>query len=272
LGSTLYDVLEDMIVHGSMHPSSFSERSAALLHLEHLESMDLQHDSIIIFDRGYYSQAMYRYFVSKGYYCLMRLSRATKIATRQTLNDTTIPLIGVSKKGDFPVPIRLIQVELESGETEYLATNLMDESITPAMFKTLYFKRWSIESKYNEIKNQLELEEFNGNTSVSIQQEFFISLMFSNLSAVVKSEADRRIRSRNKDTNKSQYQANRSFILGRIRKMLPKLLCGQSSFYTLVDLFNDAYRNRSQIQPNRKYERKKPKIYIRHFQNKKAII
>lgn len=272
LGSLIYDVLEDIIVHASIHHSTYSERTAALLHLDHIEKSNLHHKSIVIFDRGYYSQEMYRYFVSKGYYCLMRLSKSVKIATRQTASDVTIQLIGVSKNGDFPVPIRFIQVELDSGETEYLATNLMDETITPAMFKKLYFKRWKIESKYNEIKNQLELEEFNGNTPTSIRQEFFISLMFSNISSIVKADADRRIEENKNPENKSDYQANRAFILGRIRKLVPKLLSDQWSFYTLSDLFDDAFKNRSQIQPNRKYERNKPKILIRHFKNKKAII
>lgn len=274
LGSTIYDVLEDIIVHASIHKGNYSERKAALSHLEALEAMNLHKNSVIIFDRGYYSQEVYRYFVAKGYYCLMRMSRGIKFATRQTSNDVITPLVGLSKKGQKTIPIRVISVILDTGEIEYLTTNIMDDTITPDMFKELYFKRWPIESKYYEIKNQLLLEEFSGYTGISIRQEFFISLLFSNLSAIVKSEADSRINESKKASNKSNYQSNKAFIIGRLKKMIPKLLCGQLSVYTMSDLFEDAYRNRSQILPNRKYERKESRNQPKrkHYRNKKIAI
>ncbi|MGN0397068.1 MAG: hypothetical protein ACI4EL_03520 [Candidatus Fimimorpha sp.] len=78
--------------------------------------------------------------------------------------------------GSDPIPIRVIRVELDSGVTEYLATNVMDPDITPEMFKELSFLRWKIESKYNELKKRLEIEEFSGATPVSVEQEFYIKL------------------------------------------------------------------------------------------------
>ena len=272
LGSVIYDVLEDMIIHSSFHGYKYSERTAAMKHLEALENMKLHKKSIVIFDRGYYSQKLYRLFTSQGYYCLMRVKKSLKFVESQTSNDVITLLIDKSKDGQKSIPIRVISVELDTGETEYLVTNIMDEGITTDMFKDLYFKRWKVESKYNEIKNHLLLEEFNGATSTSVQQEFFINLLLSNLSAIVKSDADERINETKDSSSKSNYQSNRAFILGRMKKMLPKLLCGQKCYYSLVDLFEDAYRNRSQFQPNRKCERKRPKRDRKHFNHRKVTI
>ena len=66
LASIIYDVLDDYIVHASIHKFLSSERAAALEHLKVLEDMGIHTDSIIIFDRGYYSEDMFRYCVEHG--------------------------------------------------------------------------------------------------------------------------------------------------------------------------------------------------------------
>ena len=86
--------------------------------------------------------------------------------------------------------MRVIKVPLESGIDEYLVTSVFDESLTASDFKELYFMRWSIKLKYNELKNQFLLEEFSGATSTSIEQEFFINLLLSNIASLLKKAAD----------------------------------------------------------------------------------
>ena len=73
LASIIYDVLDDYILHASIHKFLSSERVAALEHLKVLEDMGLYNNSIIIFDRGYYSEDMFRYCVEHGHLCVMRL-------------------------------------------------------------------------------------------------------------------------------------------------------------------------------------------------------
>ena len=45
---------------------------------------------------------------------------------------------------------------------EYLITDLTDPSISSGMLYNLYFERWNIETKYRELKEWWELEEFTG--------------------------------------------------------------------------------------------------------------
>lgn len=221
LCSTLYDVLEDMIVDCSLHPDLYPERDAAIGHLNAFHNLDLAGQSIIIYDRGYYSEKMYRFFYNNSIFCLMRIKDNLKI-TRSASDDSIIMLPASNHKcpdtdRSDSIPIRVIRVELDSGITEYLATNVMDPDITPSMFKQLYFLRWKIECKYNELKNRLEMEEFSGATPVSVEQEFYINMLYSNLCAIVKNDADDKIAASSRPDNEYQYQANRSYIIGRVK-------------------------------------------------------
>ena len=196
LASIIYDVLDDYILHASIHKFLSSERAAALEHLEVLEDMGLYNNSIIIFDRGYYSEDM---------------------------------------------------------------------------FRELYFYRWPVELKYKELKSRFAMEEFSGATAVSIQQEFYINMLLSNLASLIKNEADEEIQISAKSTNKFRYQANRAFIIERIKSIVPKILCGLFELSIIEQLYIDAVRCRSQLLPGRSFPRKKLKSKGRsHFRNKKV--
>ena len=55
------------------------------------------------------------------------------------------------KDGTEDIRIRVIEVILNDGTKEYLATNLFDSHISQQMFRELYFYRWPVETKYKEI-------------------------------------------------------------------------------------------------------------------------
>lgn len=270
LASIVYDVLDDYIVHASFHRYLASERSAALEHLKSLEDLNIYHDSIVIFDRGYYSEKMFRYCVEHNHLCLMRLKENYNIA-KKCSGDIITVLPGDPKEGTEDIKIRVIEVTLDNGTKEYLATNLFDEKITQSMFCELYFYRWPVETKYKELKSRLALEEFNGATTTSVFQEFYINLLLSNLSSLIKNEVDEEIEITAKSSNKFRYQANRSFIIGRMKTIVPKILCNIFNDSAIDQLLEDAYRCRSQIMPGRSFRRKKNKAKGRtHFKNKKA--
>lgn len=58
--------------------------------------------------------------------------------------------------------LRVLKIQLSNGDIEYLATNIFDPQITLDDFKWAYHKRWGIETKYNDVKNKLEIEIFTG--------------------------------------------------------------------------------------------------------------
>jgi hypothetical protein len=134
--------------------------------------------------------------------------------------------------------------------------------------------RWPIESKYNELKNRFLIEEFSGATSISIEQEFYINLLLSNLSAMVKSSADWEIQRVENPKNKYRYQANRSFIIGKIKWLIPRIITSTVDISILDNIFDQACSNKSQIQPGRKNPRKERLKHQErtHFNNRKTAI
>ena len=67
------------------------------------------------------------------------------------IGDVHTFLPGNSKDGTSDIDVRVIEVTLDDGTKEYLATNLFDPLITQAMFQELYFYRWPVETKYKEL-------------------------------------------------------------------------------------------------------------------------
>lgn len=270
LASVVYDVLDDYIVHASFHRYLASERSAALEHLHNLECLNIYQNSIVIFDRGYYSEDMFRYCVDHQHLCLMRLKENYTIAKKCSGDILTI-LPGSPRNGTSDMKIRVVQVTLDNGTKEYLATNLFDPDITQAMFQELYFYRWPVETKYKELKSRLSMEEFSGATTTSVFQEFFICLLLSNLSSLVKNQVDKELEITSKNSNKYRYQANRSFIIGRIKTIFPKILCSILDNSSIDQLYKDSLRCKSQIIPGRTFPRKRNKAIGRtHFNNQKV--
>ena len=270
LGSIVYDVLDDYIVHASFQHYLASERSAALEHLHNLEDLNIYQNSVVIFDRGYYSEDMFRYCVEHQHLCLMRLKQNYNIA-KKCSGDIITVLPGNEKDGTEDVRIRVIEVILNDGTKEYLATNLFDSHISQQMFRELYFYRWPVETKYKELKSRLAIEEFSGATTTSVLQEFYINVLLSNLSSLIKDQVDEEIQITAKSTNKYRYQANRAFIIGRIKTIVPKILCNLFDLSVIDRLYKESLRCRSQIMPERTFRRKKNKAIGRtHFNNKKV--
>ena len=161
---------------------------------------------------------------------------------------------------------------LSTGEIEHLVTNIFDEDITPDTFRELYFERWKIETKYEEAKERWEIEEFTGKTSLSVKQDFFLTLYFANLAAIVKADADEQIRKDTRSSNKYKYQARRSYIIGRIKDLAPKFLIRSISPPEVASLFTKASKKRSQIQPGRTFERKRRNRNRKHYENRKTVV
>lgn len=270
LASVVYDVLDDYIIHASFQRYLASERSAALEHLHNLEDLNIYQNSVVIFDRGYYSEDMFRYCVEHQHLCLMRLKENYNIAKKCSGDIVTI-FPGNKKDNTEDIKIRVIEVILDNGTKEYLATNLFDPRITRKMFQELYFYRWPVETKYKELKSRLAIEEFSGATTVSVLQECYINVLLSNLSSLIKNQVDEEIQITAKSTNKYRYQANRAFIIGRVKTLFPKILCDLLDFSAIDRLYKESFRRRSQIMPGRTFRRKKNKAKGRtHFNNQKV--
>ena len=118
------------------------------------------------------------------------------------------------------------------------------------------------------------MEEFSGATSTSVEQEFYINLFLSNIAALLKTSADDKIKENARPTNKYDYQANRAYIIARVKWFIPRFFSDTCTIDILAEIPENAYKNRSQIQPGRKLPRNKRNgaAERRHFNNRKRAI
>ncbi len=268
--SALYDVLNDIVIDAVISPYKTSEREMAKQHINSLNKKNLLTKSIVIFDRGYPSYDMFNFLDDKGLFFLIRVTSSFKEIQKINANDSIIEY----KFGTYSKNVRVIKVELNDGSIEVLLTNIFDKSITLALFKELYFLRWGVECKYKELKSSIEIEEFSGTKPIAIEQDFYASIYLSMVASLIKNDADAAIVDENENKSlKSEYQANRNFILSQVFKkiitMLRKPVLGKR---ILRNLLEKAKKIRSQIRPNRSCERKNKHPRKKHNAQRKSCL
>ncbi len=153
--SVLYDVMNDILVDVTLNAYRYNERTSAKEHIPFLPNFS---NSIILFDRGYPSEELFRFLHSQGILFLMRLPKTFKKAVFEQ-DDILFNYPAFESKEELT--LRSLHFTLEDGSTEYLVTNLMPKQLKASQFSDLYQMRWGIESKYRELKNRLEIESFN---------------------------------------------------------------------------------------------------------------
>jgi hypothetical protein len=85
-----------------------------------------------------------------------------------------------------PVKVRLIRVELSTGETEVLNTTLLDTVRYPInTFADLYHLRWPVEEDYKTMKCRMELASCSGKSTLSVYQDFNAKVFSKNLTSIV---------------------------------------------------------------------------------------
>ena len=210
--SCLYDVLNDMIADARLEPIKTDERTLAVMHIHHLNTMESFGNELIILDRGYPSFGLIKTFMEAGVRYLMRVPKNFNLdIDGMPVGDHRYALTISGRK----TQIRVIKFFLSSGETETLITDLLDKRKDSDAFKALYFKRWPVETKYGELKHKLEIENFSGRTKDTVYQDYYITAYLSNMIAVAANEAQPIIDEIRADKdNIYDYKVNKSHAVG----------------------------------------------------------
>jgi hypothetical protein len=261
--SLLYDVLNKMIVDGQLGVFASGERELALLHLSEVKANDL-----LIYDRGYPSFDFIFEHQQKGVDVLIRTKTtwneqiasfaasglySQQIELKPGKNKS---LQGKAYAAATSIAIRLVRVDLPSGETEILMSTLLDEHLYPVkIFKQLYHYRWGIETRYDLLKNCFGLENFSGLSERIVLQDFYIILLIANMEALLAAEVNQDLASKYPH-RKHQYQTNISSCVGLLKHRIMDLLLSQDTEKVLQQLKQTFTEHLEPIRPDRKYERK----------------
>ena len=262
--SIMYDVENQYVLDGILAPLKQGEKSLAESHLEHCKANDL-----LIYDRNYPSYDFIYQHIDKGLDYLIR----SKISFNQVTTDfeasgktSQIVEFYPRKKAntsdkpydkDTPIKVRLIRIELPKGDVEILITSLLNSKKYPTkLFKELYFKRWRIETFYDELKNKLKVEHFSGYSNQSILQDFYATLFVSNVQTLIVSELEEEIAMQNQ-TKKLKYKVNNNLSYGFLKNRILELFLTQDSMERAIEELKTLFKKHLvPIRPNRSYERK----------------
>jgi hypothetical protein len=258
-GSMLYDVYNHTVVDALLEPMSTDERTLAVRHIEKLQNMASFGKELIIFDRGYASIELINTLIKANISFVMRVRRKFNTNIDAAQSDDSIILLG--ENGEKVTAVRVVKFALSDGEIETLITNLWDQELDGEAFKALYFKRWPIETKYDELKNKLEIENFSGRTIKAIKQDFYATMYLSNMASAFYWEAQEKVVEERKDKdNKYEYHVNVNHEIGVLKDKLIVAIIEPDDLKRnkLIDKILEKLSNRvTPFRPNRSIPRNK---------------
>ena len=156
-----------------------------------------------------------------------------------------------------PIKVRLIRIELPSGETEILVTSLLDqEKFEHDVFAELYHLRWPVEEDYKIMKCRIQVENFSGKTVRSVYQDFHAKIFSKNLTMMIANSVEPLVE-KNTASRKYKYQVNFTQALSAIKNVIVLLILrpGDKIHSIIADLQAVILRCVDAIRPGRSYKR-----------------
>ncbi len=259
--SMLYDVLNKIVITSIITKYKEAERNLAVKNIENLKELITQ-KQIITFDRGYPSIALLKYLEQNSIKYVMRTSKTfcNEILNVKTQDEVVkIPItkrvlktakdmnIDITEDYESEIKTRVVKIVLNTGETEILITNLTQDEFTFEELGELYFKRWGIEVKYNELKNKFEIENFSGVLPIVIEQDFYANIYLSNLATLIEEESieEAKLKYPNKIID-IEYKINKSILIGKLKYKLIEIIIEDNEnnqAFLLKKLVNSIIKN-----------------------------
>lgn len=270
LGSCLLDILNGMIIDVRFGGCRENERIHAAEMICRLNTAMIT-NPLYIMDRGYPCSALMELIGKLGQHYLMRCDKTFLSAVKITGTDVVVTHKFV--KGTEPVRFRLVTVALPNGEKEYLATNIFDGRFNETKIAELYRMRWGIETKYNDLKGKLQIENFTGNTPIAICQDFYATVYLANLAGVIALDYRDEIEAlHNSSENLHTYKLNVNLTISALKQNVIELLLTDSRRRSSTILNKIAIRLHSAVVPirhGRSFDRKRQHNLSKYPQNRK---
>ena len=276
--SQLFDVLNRISIDACIAPKEQGESTVARTHLEHIKEKDL-----VLLDRGYPSFWLFSAIRARGaHFCARMKTKGWDVVkdflTRGVSEDVVlITPSGASKKicaemglSVEAMTVRLIRIELDNGDTEVLATSLLDQQAYPCeLFKALYARRWAVEEDYKAMKARLEIENWSGKTVESVYQDFHATIFAKNLAAILAQPAQEEVRKQSRK-KKYIYKVNMTHLYATLKTSVVKLLRAadprkvlRNLWYQMTTIIEPIRPGRSRPRNKRIKRRKYPPNYKR---------
>ena len=267
--STLYDVMNNMALDATIRNKvanketslvAYDERTLAVEHLSCCNKEDM-----VIFDRGYPSYELFaRYAQKTNFLCRIKKTsfiKAKFLFSPYCEHKDVILEINAPKKikdelrrANLPtkMKVRFVQVILDNGTVEVLATNILDNKVLQTSdFMELYARRWGIETYYDVLKNRLSLENFTGLTALAVKQDFYATIFLANYEAMLVYDTNLELQEKASD-NKYAQQVNKAQSFNAIKHKAFDIFYSNKSLTKQMKLLEELFAiNPVPIRPDR---------------------
>ncbi len=280
--SQMFDPLNRITSDALIGPKSVGEREMAASHFKHLNNLDL-----VLLDRGYPAFWIFKLILAREAHFCSRISikkwksirKFIKSGKQEQIVTIESPTTSLAACRDHnldtrPMRLRLIRVELDSGEPEVLITSLIDcEKYPSHLFAELYHDRWPVEEDYKVMKCRIELENFSSQSELSVYQDFHARIFSKNITSML-AFAAQPIVEQTTDSRVHSYRVNFTQALSTMRDTIVVLF--QRSTAAIQTIVSDVLETFSMatepVRPGRKYPRNHKRAQRKYCLNYKPIL
>lgn len=263
--SQIFDVLNKITLDAIIAPKDVGERAAAALHFRLLTPEDL-----VLLDRGYPAFWLFALVLSKeAHFCarmplegwtvveeFLASGRREQIVTLEPSYEARQECLARGLPTD-PLTVRLLRIELDTGEVVVLLTSLLDTQLyLYTVFKDLYHLRWPVEEDYKAMKSRIEVENWSGKSVLAIYQDFHAKMFTKNLTAILAHPAQKVV-ARGSQAKKYIYQVNMTHALSKVKDTVVLLFQRVDILPLLNRLWQLLIKTIEPIRPGRSYPREK---------------
>ena len=273
--SVLYDLLNRVGLDGQLRPSTQGEVGLAIEQLDQAGP-----DDLIVTDRGYTG---YPYLSAVAYMGLDFVSRCStgSFAAAQELfrmnragRSILAKIMAAPEQREhlqdcgraLEMTVRFISLRLPTGELEVLATSLLDEEKYPTEeFMQVYGSRWNEETFYFLMKSRLDLENFSGYTAEAVRQDFYSTLLLSNLETIL-IEPAQKVLNEQSAALAAPLAVNHAVSYHAIKHRLIELLYSDTPAVEIILQLQKMFRGAPvSRRKNRRVARPKPSIHRSYY-------
>lgn len=272
-----YDVYNHFFGDVEIDKSTAYEPKLAIRTIEKCINLNTKQKNLFVFDRNYPSIELYEVLNEKHSKFVMRLSINDYVQERKNMksDDEIIyieynhyrkyhfkkkkPEIYEKIKDKTGIKVRIVNIKLETGETESLITNIFNKRFTVKDFEEIYKNRWRIEESFNSVKNKLKIEKFTGKLPIFIYQDIYAQTLVYNQIQDILTDANETLEKKNKEKSlKREYKINENKAIGLYKEQFIKIMLLEDKELAMKKydiLFEEMQKYVSVIRENRKSKR-----------------
>lgn len=278
----IYDVLNGITVAAeltSFHVSEKESLYSLLNDLKKIKEKCNQEKILLLLDRGYPCYVLFFLCLFLGIDFVARCKKDFSTIIKKILKSGKKDLIvknlwknlnwrhrrdlkklGIDIDELKTMTLRVLVLDLKNGEKEILITSLINQKeYKYDCFLGLYFMRWGIEENYKFYKIRIEIENFSGFSVQAIEQDFYATILSSNIRSLIANEAHDMLEENKNPDRQYEYKINKNVSMGALKDEIFEILFNPRAS---VKRFCERIKKRMilaavSIRPGREYKRNK---------------